>query len=139
MNWKIERKWALFIAGLTLTVSGCLTKFRYRGALDIQIHDTYYVIHNSHLVIVIATSIIMMYLAALGLKYLARINKILKVITIIINGLITLGLITILGFTLYGFGISHSSATFIVHIGIGALITGITLMFILRMKEIILN
>lgn len=97
MNRVIEKRWFLFLLMLLLASFGLLTGFSFRGTSEIQLYDTYFLIENLHLLILLFLALLIAYLASFGLKILAKSSRTAKVFSIAMSGLLGLGLVVLLG------------------------------------------
>jgi hypothetical protein len=115
---------------------GLLTGFAIGETLDIQMRDTYFVIANLHLLILLIFTIATAYFLTIGLKRIARLNRILKIISITmagLTGLVLAGLLTItIGTLATSPLIGQNMSTY----GMIVLIFGLTLLFLIRTREI---
>lgn len=88
MKRQLEIKWVIFLLAILVVSLGIQTDFRFDELFDIQLHDTYYVIHNRHLIILTGFLVVTAYLISLGLKRLSKVNNGMKLVSTIITGLI---------------------------------------------------
>ncbi|MGM0582397.1 MAG: hypothetical protein ACQETL_17085 [Bacteroidota bacterium] len=88
MKRQLEIRWAIFLSAILAVSLGLQTGFRFDESIDIQLHDTYYVIHNKHLIILTGFLVVAAYLISLGLKRLSKVNNRMKLVSTIITGLI---------------------------------------------------
>lgn len=73
MSRKLERSWTIFSIILLITSVGLLTGCD--ESLEIQLHDTYYVIGILQLVVLIGLFLLTAYFLSYGLKLLAVMKK----------------------------------------------------------------
>lgn len=137
MNQQIETKWLIFLLGLLIAVFGLLTRFQFDESLDIQIHDTYFVIHNTLLLFLIGFTLVITYLLTLGLRRLAVLNNVLKIMSISIAALVGLCFIGLAIPMMIGFGEVPRRAQYIPSYGILLSLFGLGVLFISRAIEML--
>jgi hypothetical protein len=115
---------------------GLLTGFSIHETLDINMHDTYFVIENSHLLIILIFTLATSYLLTFGLKMLAKKNRFLKISSTTIIGLIGLGLFGLLALTIALMFSTPISGQNLMSFGLIKLIFGLTTLFSIRTREI---
>jgi len=133
MRKQAELRWAIFLLVVLIVTVGLFTGFSFRETPDLQFYDTYVVLTSFHLLIFISVVLILAYLLSYGLKRLATVNKTMKKTSVLITGLLSLGLLVFLIIAL-----SYSiSSTMMEDYGIVAMILGIAILFALRTREIL--
>lgn len=129
-------RWTVFLLAILIASFGLLTGFSIHETLDINMHDTYFVIENSHLLIILIFTLATSYLLTFGLKILAKTNRFLKISSTTIIGLIGLGLFGLLALTIvFMFKIPISGQN-LMSFGLIILIFGLTTLFSIRTREI---
>ena len=136
MKRQTEIRWTVFLLVILIISFGLLTGFSFRETLDIQMHDTYYVIENLHLLILLIFMFLTSYLLTFGLKKLAKTNRVLKTSSITIIGLIGLGLLGLLVLTITLLFMTPINAQNLTSFGFVILVLGLTILFSIRTREI---
>ncbi|MCX2742152.1 hypothetical protein [Pontibacter anaerobius] len=136
MKRQVEIRWTVFLLAILIISFGLLTGFSFRETLDIQMHDTYFVIENFHLLILLIFTLAIVYLLTFGLKILAKTNRILKICSITITGLIGLSLIGLLALTIVLMIMTPISGQDLTSFGMIILIFGLAMLFSIRTREI---
>ncbi len=88
MKRQLEIRLGIFLSVIIVVSLGLQTGFRFDESIDIQLYDTYYVIHNKHLIILTGFLVVAAYLISLGLKGLSKVNNGMKLASTILTGLI---------------------------------------------------
>lgn len=136
MKKNIEIRWIVFLVAILITAFGLLTGFALSESLDIQMHDTYYVIHNLHILIYVGTILTLAYFMTFGLKKLATLGKPFQITSLLFAGLMGLAFWTLFVLILVTFSVSPTIGHEISTYGILFLIIGLALLFGLRTIEI---
>ena len=135
MKQRFEIRWILFLFAILLASFGLLTGYSFGEMSDIQMHDTYFVIANSHLLILLSFLLAFSYFLTLGLKILAKLNSAFKMISIIISGLIALGMLVLLVLSVL-FYTPHITGQNLISFGLIILIFGFAILFSFRTREL---
>lgn len=136
MNKQIEIRWLVFLMALCAISFGLPTGFSLRGSMDIQVHDTYYVIENIDLLSLLILTIATSYLLTVGLKISANVNSVLKFCSMVITGLIGFGLCCLLVIVITWIIIITGSVWDLTGFGLIILVSGLAVLFLLRTREI---
>ncbi|PWJ43200.1 hypothetical protein BC781_102749 [Sediminitomix flava] len=139
MSSRIEVNWILFLIAVVVIIFELITEFQFRDSFDIQLHDTFIVISNLQLLLIITVLLLIPYLFTLCLKKLATINKPLKISSVILLSLIIIGLILWIGIAFIKYINTPIAHNFASHLSIYIFIFSILLLFLLRIREIIKN
>ncbi len=137
MNKPRELKWVVFFIGLLIAVFGLLTKFQFEETLDLQIHDTYVVIHNFLLLIIIGLILTVVNLLAPWLKRLATRSDVLKLTSIVVAGSAGLCCIVLSALMVIRLTEIPHDAQYIQGYGMLLFTIGLGLSFVLRTVEML--
>jgi heme/copper-type cytochrome/quinol oxidase subunit 1 len=136
MNRQLEIRWLIFLSVILVVSLGFQTGFRFDESIDIQLHDTYYVIHNTHLIISTCFLVVAAYLISLGLKRLSKVNNRMKLVSTIITGLIAF-LFSALSILILSILLTTSiKGQNISNYGLLILFLGLGILFIVRLIQI---
>jgi uncharacterized membrane protein len=136
MNKPLEASWLIYLLAIWVASSGLLTGFRIPESLDIQLHDTYYVIQNTHLLLFLLLISIISYLLCFGLKLMAHVNRLWKWMSTLIAGMITLLLISIVIALSIILLTTSVSGNYMMIFGVLTFNLGLGIYFILNLKGI---
>jgi len=132
MNQSFERKLQLYLVGLLIVVTGLLTNFQFTKPLDIQLHDTYFVMRSFDLILLITLLLSSSYLLTLGLKRMIKSNNFLRVFMVLLLIVIGLGLITLVILLVIGFERMGNFSQFSFYYGLIVLFIGLGVFLIIR-------
>ncbi len=114
-----------------------MTRFHFGQTTDIQVHDTYFVVANVHLLVVVGLVLIVAYSLTLGLKKLATFHNKLKILSALITGTIALGF-SLLETLMTIIVLEYPTETWhALYYGIMLLWIGLVVLFTLRTIEIL--
>ena len=136
MNRQVEIRWVIFLFSVLLVAFGLLGGFSFSKSFDFQMYETYYIITNFQLLILLTGLLTFAYLMTLGLKKMSLLNKSMKITSIVIFLLV--GLVLTVSLLLFALSIYTSSAikNEFSNFGIIALMLGLIFLFLKRTKEI---
>ena len=133
---KPEIKLITYLFFTLLLAAGLLTGFDIAGLKDIQLHDTYYVIYHSQLILLLAIIITSFYLLTYGAKRMASINPTLKYIALLLGGILTTTSLALIALSTYA---SFQTTAFSLNnefLGLLVFLIGMMILFISRTIEV---
>lgn len=137
MKRHTEIRWTVFLLVILITSFGLLTRFSIHGTFDMNIHDTYFVVDNSNLLMILSITLVSSYLLTFGLKIMAKMNRVLKISSTTILGLIGLGLLGVFTLTVTLMFNSPLGIQNLASLGLTIFVFGLTTLFSLRTREIL--
>ena len=137
MNRQLEVRWIAFLSAVLIAVVGLVTKFWFGESLDVQIHDTYFVIDNIHLLVATGLVLIVANFLTLGLKGLATLHMTLKMLSVLVTGLVALGFVALVWLTATEMVETPTAAQHALSYGMLVLWAGLGMLFVLRTAEIL--
>lgn len=137
MNKKAERNWLISILLFFCLITGIIVLSNSNGTLDVNLHDTYFILDKMLVILFIGFSLVFFHLLLLLIKRLALINIPFKIVSI--------SLTLLLSFTLFALNIlaimllktSHAISNDISIYSFLLLLFGSAMMCVIRAVEII--
>jgi len=136
MKRKTEIKFIIFLIAVFLLSCGLLTRLQLNESIDIQLYDTYYIIYNSQLILILAVILMTAYLFTFATKRLSKINRGLKFTMILLNGFFATIITALLLATIVASLQTEQSLWNIEVLGVVTALLGTATLFVFRTIEI---
>ena len=136
MRTKVETRWAIFLLSVLMVSFGLISDFSINESIDIQLHDTYFVVHDFHFLIGIGTLMMIASFLVFGLKRLASLSESLRIASTYIAVIVGLGFAALFVLIVVAFELFSTSKEDLSIYGVLVLPIGLAVLFLFRSREI---